>query len=109
MVLKICVTGATGFLGNNIVKALVEANKKVIATNELNGKKLYDPIVCYGLTGSETKWFPKVPEIKIEFGDITIYEDVERVLQGCDVVVRKQTLFLCSFFWLYFFEDIHSI
>jgi len=68
---KLClVTGATGFLGTNLIHLLVEAGWRVRAM---------------GLPGSETRYIRDLP-IEIVFGDVAVFEDVDRAAEGTDVV-----------------------
>jgi len=67
---KCLVTGATGFLGANLVHALVEDGWDVRA---------------FGLAGSETRYIRDLP-IEIALGDITSEPDVDRAVAGTEVV-----------------------
>ncbi len=64
------VTGATGFLGTNLVHLLVQAGWSVRAS---------------GYPGSETKYIAGLP-IEYVSADITEPEQVREIVRGCDVV-----------------------
>jgi dihydroflavonol-4-reductase len=64
------VTGATGFLGSNLVHELVKQGWDVRAS---------------GMHGSETKYINDLP-IEIVFADITIAEEVDAIVESCDYV-----------------------
>jgi dihydroflavonol-4-reductase len=68
--MKCLVTGATGFLGSNLVHQFVLEGWDVRAS---------------GMHGSETKHIRGLP-IEIVFADITIAEEVDPLVKGCDVV-----------------------
>jgi len=68
--MKCLVTGATGFLGTNIVHELVKKGWKVRA---------------FGLPGSTTSYIDSLP-VEIMFGDVTKSEDVDRAVRDMDVV-----------------------
>lgn len=68
--MKCLVTGATGFLGSNLVHELVLDGWDVRAS---------------GMHGSEIKYIKDLP-IEIVFADITIAKQVEPLVRGCDVV-----------------------
>ena len=68
--MKCLVTGATGFLGTNLVHELVKDGWRVRA---------------FGLPGSPTDYIKGLP-IEIVFGDITVPDDIDRAVSGCDVV-----------------------
>lgn len=68
--MKCLVTGATGFLGTNLVHELVKEGWKVRAL---------------GLAGSETRYIRDLP-VEIVFGDVTIPGDVDGAVRGMDVV-----------------------
>ena len=67
---KCLVTGATGFLGTNLVHALVREGWSVRA---------------FGLPDSQSRYFDKLP-VEMVFGDITDPQEVERAVKGVDVV-----------------------
>ncbi len=69
--MKACVTGATGFIGGNLVKALLAKKHQVKALVLPND--------------------PKIPELKknkveVILGDIRDLESVKKAVKGCDVV-----------------------
>jgi len=64
------VTGATGFLGSNLVHALVQAGWTVRAS---------------GMHGSEDKYIRDVAH-EMVFADITNAQEVDDLVAGCDVV-----------------------
>ena len=68
--MKCLVTGATGFLGTNLVHALVKDGWEVRA---------------FGLPGSETKYIQSLP-VEIMLGDVTIPDDTDKAVQGMEVV-----------------------
>jgi dihydroflavonol-4-reductase len=68
--MKCLVTGATGFLGTNLVHQLVDRGWEVRAM---------------GLPGSTVKYIEKLP-VKIIFGDITKREDLDPAVKGMEVV-----------------------
>lgn len=67
---KCLVSGATGFLGTNLVHALVAAGWEVRA---------------FGLPGSETRYIRELP-VEIVYGDICNEADVSRAVGGVEVV-----------------------
>lgn len=69
---KVLVTGATGFLGCNIVHELVRAGWDVRAS---------------GMHGSEDKFIRNLP-IEIVFADITSQSEVDGIVEGCDYVLH---------------------
>ncbi len=69
--MKACVTGATGFIGGNLVKALLAKKHSVKALILPND--------------------PKIPELKknkveVVQGDIRDLESVKKAVKGCDVI-----------------------
>ena len=70
--MKCLLTGATGFLGANIVFELVRAGHTVRA---------------FGLPGSETRYIRDHCE-EIFFGDVTSWEDVDVAVSGVDAVIH---------------------
>jgi len=68
--MKCLVTGATGFLGTNLVHELVTQGWQVRAT---------------GMHGSEIKYIKDLP-IEFVFADITEPSEVDNVVEGCEVV-----------------------
>ena len=82
--MKCLVTGATGFVGTNLVHELVEAGWKVRAT---------------GLHG-DTKHIAHLP-IEIKMADITIPEEVNEIVKGCDIVFHMAG---DTSFWKHYFD-----
>lgn len=68
--MKCLVTGATGFLGTNLVHELVKDGWQVKA---------------FGLPGSNIDYIKYLP-VEIIFGDVTKPEDVDDAIKGCQVV-----------------------
>ena len=68
--MKCLVTGATGFLGTNLVHELVKIGWEVKA---------------FGLPGSNVKYIETLP-VSIIYGDVTDINDVDKAVAGCDVV-----------------------
>ncbi len=70
--MKVLVTGADGFLGNNIVRELLDRKLEVRAFIQKN---------------SPVKTLDELPIEKI-YGDILILEEVEKAAQGCDYIIH---------------------
>jgi dihydroflavonol-4-reductase len=70
--MKCLVTGATGFLGTNVVHELVRAGHTVRA---------------FGLPGSATKYIRDVCD-DIIFGDVTSPGDVDKAVRGTEAVIH---------------------
>ena len=68
--MKCLVTGATGFLGTNLVHELVKKGWEVKAL---------------GLPGDTTEYIQNLP-VEILFGDITVPDDVNAAARDCQVV-----------------------
>lgn len=68
--MKALVTGATGFLGTNLVHELVRQGWEVRA---------------FGLPGSTTRYIEDLP-VEIMLGDVRIYDDVDKAVDGMDAV-----------------------
>jgi dihydroflavonol-4-reductase len=68
--MKCLVTGATGFLGTNLVHELVRGGWQVRAL---------------GLPGSPVNYIRDLP-VEIVYGDITVPDDVDRAVSGSEVV-----------------------
>ncbi|GAB4328989.1 MAG: NAD-dependent epimerase/dehydratase family protein [Promethearchaeota archaeon] len=65
-------TGATGFLGTNVVLELLERGHEVVA---------------FGLPGSTTKYVER-PGVEVALGDACERGDVDRAIEGCDAVIH---------------------
>lgn len=83
--MKCLVTGATGFLGSNIVHELVRAGWQVRAS---------------GMHGSETRYIEDLP-IELVMADITQPEEVDSLIEGCDVVFNVAA---DTSFWRHLFD-----
>ena len=70
--MKYLVTGATGFLGMNVVDELVKAGHDVRAS---------------GMHGSETKYLERLP-VEVVLADITDKDEVDSLVEGCDIVLH---------------------
>ncbi|MBN2324413.1 MAG: SDR family oxidoreductase [Spirochaetes bacterium] len=68
--MKCLVTGATGFLGTNLVHELVKSKMTVRA---------------FGLPGSTTSYIESLP-VEITFGDVTNRDEVDKAVRGMDIV-----------------------
>ena len=68
--MKALVTGATGFLGTNLVHELVRQGWEVRA---------------FGLPGSTTRYIEDLP-VEIMLGDVRVYDDVDKAVDGMDAV-----------------------
>lgn len=68
--MKCLVTGATGFLGTNLVHELV---------------KLGWDVRAFGLHGSNVEYIKSLP-IEIIYGDVTNSTDVDNAVAGCEIV-----------------------
>lgn len=80
---KIVVTGGAGFLGSRVVRLLLEAGSYVTVLDDFsNGKMIH-------LADSKAH-----PQIKIIRGDVTDPRDVDRALDGIDIVVHLAVLCL---------------
>ncbi|MHA1267521.1 MAG: NAD-dependent epimerase/dehydratase family protein [Candidatus Helarchaeota archaeon] len=69
---KVLVTGATGFLGTNLSLLLLERGYEVRA---------------FGLPGSTTQYL-EGQEVEFQFGDVTNQKDVEKAVEGVDIVIH---------------------
>ena len=80
---RVCVSGATGFLGANVVQSLLSTAAADLKLRE---------IVLFGLPGSNVDYLPPPGptaagvNIVHAFGDCTVAADVEAAVKGCDVV-----------------------
>ena len=70
--MKYLVTGATGFLGMNVVDELVKAGHDVRAS---------------GMHGSETKYLERLP-VEVMLADITNADEVDSLVDGCEIVLH---------------------
>lgn len=71
--MKVFVTGASGFLGNNLVKTLVANGQEVVALVR---------------TESAKRIFPASPLLRFCMGDLDNIEDLLRAADGCDAFVH---------------------
>lgn len=69
-VMKCLVTGATGFVGTNLVHLLVEAGWDVRAT---------------GMYGSDNQYIKDLP-IEFVYGDVTKSDELDALVSGCEIV-----------------------
>ncbi len=83
--MPVLVTGATGFLGTNLVRELVQAGYAVRA---------------FGLPGSNTAFIEDL-EVEIVFGDVTNPHDVECAVRGMQAVFHVAG---DTSFWKKYFE-----
>jgi UDP-N-acetylglucosamine 4-epimerase len=78
---KILVTGGAGFIGSNLVKALLELEVKVIVLDNLETGNI-----------ENLKPFLENPNFEFYQGDICCLTDVEHVLKGVDAVSHQAAL-----------------
>lgn len=77
--MKAFVTGATGLLGNNLVRLLVEQGIEVKALARSKEKAM--------------KVFGDLPQIEIVVGDMAAVEDFSTELEGCDALFHTAAYF----------------
>ncbi|MGB3058031.1 MAG: NAD-dependent epimerase/dehydratase family protein, partial [Candidatus Omnitrophota bacterium] len=76
---KYLVTGGAGFIGSNIVEALVGRGEKVRVLDDLS-------------TGEEENLEPFMDRIEFRKGDIRSEDDVKKALDGIDFVIHQAAL-----------------
>ncbi|MGB2598961.1 MAG: SDR family oxidoreductase [Candidatus Omnitrophota bacterium] len=76
---KYLVTGGAGFIGSNIVEALLERGDEVRVLDNLS-------------TGSEENLVPFMDKIDFQKGDIRSEEDTKKALEGIDFVIHQAAL-----------------
>lgn len=77
--MKALVTGAAGFIGSNVVRALLRHGHHVRALH---------------LSGEDTRNLRALaPDIESVAGDITCRADLERAMKGCDVVFHLAAIY----------------
>ena len=76
---KYLVTGGAGFIGSNIVEALVGRGEGVRVLDDLS-------------TGNEENLKPFADKIEFQKGDIRSEEDVKKALEGIDFVIHQAAL-----------------
>jgi len=73
---KILVTGGAGFIGSHIAEKLVEIGSEVVILDNF-------------LTGKMSNLSSIKDDVEIIKGHIENYHDVERAIQGCDIVIHE--------------------
>ena len=76
---KYLVTGGAGFIGSNIVEALVERGDEVRVIDDLS-------------TGKEENLTPFMDKIDFQKGDVRSKDDVKKALDGIDFVIHQAAL-----------------
>lgn len=71
------VTGATGFVGNNVVRALVRAGHRVRAL-----ARLHSPV-----------WVLQSLPVEVVYGDLRDPLSIRRAMEGCEAVVHTAALY----------------
>ena len=79
---KLLITGATGFIGSHLAELCVEKGFNVVAFDR------YNPNNYWGwLEESRYK-----DDVKVILGDVRDYDSVSKVMEGCDVVFHLAAL-----------------
>src|SRR5262245_20064889 len=73
---KYLVTGGAGFIGSNLVDALVAAGDKVTVYDDFSS----------GLRKNTTEWNPK--DVKVVEGDVRDDKALKRAAKGCDYLLH---------------------
>ena len=79
--MKVFVTGATGFIGKNTVKRLIESGHECICLVRVPVRK-----TCVG----------KVWVVSFVIGDITDKNSLTKGMTGCDSVINLANLYSCG-------------
>lgn len=78
---KILVTGGAGFIGSNLVDALLKSNNKVVCLDDFStGKR------------KNIENYINNPNFTLIEGDIRSKEDCDKATKGCDVVLHQAAL-----------------
>jgi UDP-N-acetylglucosamine/UDP-N-acetylgalactosamine 4-epimerase len=78
---KVLVTGGAGFIGSNLIGALLESGNKVACLdNFATGKRL------------NIKDYQSAPDFRLIEGDIRNYDDCRRSVEGIDIVFHQAAL-----------------
>jgi dihydroflavonol-4-reductase len=81
MSLKYLVTGATGFVGNNVVRQLIESKAEVI---------------CFARSEKKFKEVFKDADIEVVYGDVTNYDDLKKAVNENDEFIIIHTAAVVS-------------
>ena len=79
--MKICVTGGAGFIGSNLVDALLEKGHRVIVLDNFSTGKRENLVQCAGN-----------PAFELIEGDIRDFEICKKAVSGCDYVFHEAAL-----------------
>ena len=81
MKMKICVTGGAGFIGSNLVDALLEKGHQVVVLDNFSTGKRENLAQCAGN-----------PDFTLIEGDIRDFETCKEAVSGCDYVFHEAAL-----------------
>ena len=79
--MKICVTGGAGFIGSNLVDALLEQGDQVVVLDNFSTGKRENLLQCGGN-----------PNYTLIEGDIRDFETCKKAVSGCDYVFHEAAL-----------------
>lgn len=79
--MKICVTGGAGFIGSNLVDALLEKGHQVVVLDNFSTGKRENLAQCAGN-----------PDFTLIGGDIRDFETCQEAVSGCDYVFHEAAL-----------------